>query len=57
MIATPECAFMKIVEEQTGNWYRTEATDLMTNWLSAGVKFDAFDLQQRRDGDRRASRR
>ena len=42
VIATPECAFMKIVEEQTANWYRTEATDLMNNWLSAGVKFDAF---------------
>jgi inositol transport system substrate-binding protein len=42
VIATPECSFMKIVEEQTANWYRTEAADLMTNWLSAGVKFDAF---------------
>jgi ABC-type sugar transport system substrate-binding protein len=42
VIATPECSFMKIVEEQTANWYRTEATDLMNNWLSAGVKFDAF---------------
>ena len=42
VIATPDCAFMKIVEEQTANWYRTEATDLMNNWLSAGVKFDAF---------------
>jgi ABC-type sugar transport system substrate-binding protein len=41
VIATPECSFMKIVEEQTANWYRTEATDLMNNWLSAGVKFDA----------------
>jgi inositol transport system substrate-binding protein len=42
VIATPDCSFMKIVEEQTANWYRTEATDLMNNWLSAGVKFDAF---------------
>jgi len=42
VIATPECNFMKIVEEQTANWYRTEAADLMSNWLSAGVKFDAF---------------
>lgn len=41
VIATPECSFMKIVEEQTANWYRTEATDLMNNWLSAGVEFDA----------------
>jgi len=42
VIATPECSFMEIVEEQTANWYRTEAADLMTNWLSAGVEFDAF---------------
>jgi inositol transport system substrate-binding protein len=41
VIATPECSFMKIVEEQTANWQRTEASDLMTNWLSAGVQFDA----------------
>jgi inositol transport system substrate-binding protein len=41
VIATPDCSFMKIVEEQTGNWQRTQGTDLMTNWLSAGRKFDA----------------
>jgi ABC-type sugar transport system substrate-binding protein len=41
VIATPECSFMKIVEEQTGNWKRTEGQDLMTNWISASVKFDA----------------
>lgn len=41
VIATPECSFMKIVEEQTANWQRTQASDLMTNWLSAGIQFDA----------------
>ena len=41
VIATPDCSFMKIVEEQTANWQRTTGTDLMANWLSAGVKFDA----------------
>ncbi len=41
VIATPECSFMKIVQEQTANWSRTQGTDLMANWLSAGVKFDA----------------
>lgn len=41
VIATPECSFMKIVDEQTSNWNRTQAADLMTNWLSAGVQFDA----------------
>ena len=41
MIATPECSFMKIVEEQTANWSRTQGSDLTTNWLSAGLQFDA----------------
>lgn len=41
VIATPECAFMDIVEEQTANWQRSQALDLMTNWLSNGTQFDA----------------
>ncbi len=41
VIATDDCKFMKIVEEQTANWDRTEGADLMTNFLSSGAKFDA----------------
>ncbi|OLP56308.1 rhizopine-binding protein [Rhizobium rhizosphaerae] len=41
VIATPDCSFMSIAEEQVGNWSRTQGADLVTNWLSAGVKFDA----------------
>lgn len=41
VIATPECSFMKIVDEQTSNWSRDQAQNLMTNWLSSGVTFDA----------------
>ncbi|HEV7256037.1 MAG TPA: sugar ABC transporter substrate-binding protein [Mesorhizobium sp.] len=41
VIATPECAFMKIAEEQTANWSRQQGADLMANWLSAGLEFDA----------------
>ncbi len=41
VIATEECSFMTIVEEQTGNWSRQQGADLMSNWLSAGVEFDA----------------
>lgn len=41
VIATPDCSFMKVVEEQTGNWSRVQGQDLMTNWLSAGREFDA----------------
>jgi ABC-type sugar transport system substrate-binding protein len=42
VIATPDCSFMKVGEEQVGNWSRTQGADLVTNWLSAGVKFDAI---------------
>ncbi len=38
--ATPECNFMHVVEKQTAMWWRTPATDLMANWLSAGIEFD-----------------
>ncbi|TPE48948.1 sugar ABC transporter substrate-binding protein [Amaricoccus solimangrovi] len=41
VIATPECSFMTIAEEQTANWQRAQALDVMTNWLSGGVAFDA----------------
>ncbi|AJQ97369.1 sugar ABC transporter substrate-binding protein [Gynuella sunshinyii] len=41
VIATPECSGLEIVEEQTAEWSRTKGNDLMTNWLSAGLKFDA----------------
>ena len=41
VIATPDCSGMKIVAEQTANWDRTQGQNLMTNWLSKGMKFDA----------------
>ncbi len=41
VIATDDCKFMTIVEEQTANWSRTQGSDMMTNWLSAGVEYDA----------------
>ncbi len=41
VIATDECKFMKIAESQTAMWLRTQGNDLMTNWLSAGLEFDA----------------
>jgi ribose transport system substrate-binding protein/inositol transport system substrate-binding protein len=42
VIGTPDCSFMSVAEEQVGNWSRTQGGDLVTNWLSAGVKFDAI---------------
>jgi inositol transport system substrate-binding protein len=41
VLATDECKGIEIVEEQTANWQRTQGQDLVTNWLAAGVEFDA----------------
>ena len=41
VISTPDCSGMKVVAEQTANYDRTQAQNLMTNWLSKGLKFDA----------------
>ncbi len=39
VIGMDMCNFMEIIGEQTANWSRDEAQDLMTNWLSAGEEF------------------
>ena len=41
VIATDACKGIKIIAEQTASWDRTKAQNLMTNWLSKGLKFDA----------------
>jgi inositol transport system substrate-binding protein len=41
VLKTPECSGIKVIAEQTANWDRTQAQNLMTNWLSKGLKFDA----------------
>src|SRR5277367_1230211 len=41
VIATPDCSGIKIIAEQTGEWDRTKGQNLMTNWLSKGMRFDA----------------
>jgi inositol transport system substrate-binding protein len=41
VIAKEPCTGIKIIQEQTGNWERTQGSDLMTNWISAGIKPDA----------------
>ncbi|OCP10142.1 MULTISPECIES: sugar ABC transporter substrate-binding protein [unclassified Ensifer] len=41
VLATDQCKGIEIVEEQTANWSRTQGSDLLTNWLSAGIEFDA----------------
>lgn len=41
ILGTDMCKFITIIDEQTANWSRNEAQDLMTNWLSTGEPFDA----------------
>jgi inositol transport system substrate-binding protein len=41
VIATKECSGMKIVDKKEGKWDRIKGQDIMTNWLSAGLKYDA----------------
>jgi inositol transport system substrate-binding protein len=41
VIATPECNFIKIIDQQTANYQRDQAQSLMANWLTTGAKYDA----------------
>ncbi|EBA10940.1 sugar ABC transporter substrate-binding protein [Roseobacter sp. CCS2] len=41
VIGMDMCNFITIIDRQTANWSRDEASDLMTNWLSSGEPFDA----------------
>ena len=38
VIAGPQCHAIRVLAQQAANWKRTEAADLMTNWLSAGLR-------------------
>ena len=42
VIAKEPCTGIKIIAEQTAVWDRTKAQNLMTNWMSKGLKFDAI---------------
>lgn len=41
VIGMDMCNFITLIDEQTANWSRDEANDLMTNWISNGEPFDA----------------
>ncbi|OYU40103.1 MAG: rhizopine-binding protein [Pseudorhodobacter sp. PARRP1] len=42
VIGGPDCGVkITILDEQTSNWSRDEAQNLMTNWMSTGTPFDA----------------
>ncbi|MGP9792135.1 substrate-binding domain-containing protein [Roseinatronobacter sp. NSM] len=41
VLQSEECSGINVLDSQTGNWMRTAALDLMTNWLSSGMQPDA----------------
>ena len=41
VISQAPCNGIKVIAEQTASWDRTKAQNLMTNWLSKGLKYDA----------------
>lgn len=40
IIGIDMCNFMTLIDEQTANWSRDQAQNLMTNWMSSGEEFD-----------------
>lgn len=41
VLETDACSGLEIVDKQVANWSRLEGQDRMTNWLTAGIEFDA----------------
>ena len=41
VLKRPECQGIKIIDKQVANWSRSQAYDLMTNWITSGVEYDA----------------
>lgn len=42
VLKTPPCDGIEVLDSQTANWMRTPAMDLMTNWITSGLKPDAI---------------
>lgn len=38
VLQSDDCKGIEILDRQTGNWIRTPAMDLMTNWITSGLK-------------------
>ena len=38
VLAKPPCSGIRVLDRQAADWKRTEAADLMTNWLSSGLR-------------------
>lgn len=38
VLASDDCKGINVLDKQTANWMRTPALDLMTNWITSGMK-------------------
>ncbi len=41
VLASDDCKGIEVLDQQTANWMRTPAMDLMTNWITSGLKPNA----------------
>ncbi|CAN7361727.1 sugar ABC transporter substrate-binding protein [Rhizobium sp. LjRoot258] len=41
VVKAPECSGLNVVQEQVGSWSRVNGADLVSNWLTSGLEFDA----------------
>lgn len=41
VLKSSDCNGIKVVREQVGNWSRVDGADLVSNWLTSGLSFDA----------------
>ncbi|RCW78678.1 sugar ABC transporter substrate-binding protein [Paracoccus lutimaris] len=41
VLAGADCKGIEVLDQQTANWMRTPALDLMTNWITSGMQPDA----------------
>jgi inositol transport system substrate-binding protein len=42
VVSGKDCAGIKVIDKREGKWSRTTAQDITTNWITAGLKFDAI---------------
>lgn len=42
VVASKDCAGLKVADKREGKWSRTTAQDITTNWMTTGLKFDAI---------------
>lgn len=42
VLKTPECSGIKVEDKQAGDWSRISGNNIVSNWITAGLKPDAI---------------